>query len=131
MQPPISIVASAFGMTNRRNTSFMAISIFDLPEAFEPYRMPNLYKNTPSATSVTSSEDGPLPTKLNSCLSRMERKFFTQKSRIISKYFVYYCNFATIIQIIFDKESIFVFNIRNNNTFLHIFNYKIDIEIAN
>ena len=73
MQPPISTVASDFGMTNRRNTSFMAISIFDLPEAFEPYRMPNLYRNTPSATSVTSSEDGPFATKLNSCLSRMER----------------------------------------------------------
>ena len=33
---PISTVASDFGMTNRRNTSFMAISMFDLPEAFEP-----------------------------------------------------------------------------------------------
>ena len=31
----------------------------------------------------------------------------------------------------FDKESVFVFNIRNNDTFLCIFNYKIDIEIAN
>ena len=46
---------------------------YDEKEAFEPYRRPNLYKNTPSATSVTSSEDGPLATKFNSCLSRMER----------------------------------------------------------
>ncbi|MBO5541516.1 MAG: hypothetical protein J5980_11290, partial [Muribaculaceae bacterium] len=49
----------------------------------------------------TSSEDGPLATKLNSCLSRMERKFFTQKSRIIPQYFSRYRNFATKLQIIF------------------------------
>ena len=42
-------------------------------EALEPYRIPNLYRNTPSVISVTNSEAGPLATKLNSCLSRMER----------------------------------------------------------
>ena len=71
--PFILWVASDLGKTNRRNTSFKAINILDLPEAFEPYKIPNLYKKTPSATSVTSSDEGPFAKKLNSCLSRMER----------------------------------------------------------
>ena len=71
--PFILWVASDLGNTSKRNTSFKAINIFDFPEAFAPYKTPNLYKNTPSATSVTSSDEGPLAKKLNSCLSRMER----------------------------------------------------------
>ena len=47
------------------------------------------------------------------------------------QYFVYYCNFATKIQIIFYKDSISISDFRNYDTFLYIFNYKIDIEIAN
>ena len=47
--------------------------IFDFPEAFGPYKMPNLYKNTPSVISVASSDEAPLAMKFNSCLSRMER----------------------------------------------------------
>ena len=32
---------------------------------------------------------------------------------------------------IFDKESTFISNIRNSDTILYIFNYKINVEIAN
>ena len=47
------------------------------------------------------------------------------------QYFIYYRNFATKIQIIFDKESVFISNFCNYDTILYIFNYKIDIGIAN
>lgn len=47
------------------------------------------------------------------------------------QYFVCYCNFATKMQIIFGEESVFISNFRNYNTILYIFNYKIDIEMAN
>ena len=69
----IILFAFDLGCTNILNTSYKAISMFDLPDALEPYRMPNLYKKTPSVTSVTSSDAGPFATKFNSCLSRMER----------------------------------------------------------
>lgn len=47
------------------------------------------------------------------------------------QYFVYYRNFATKIQIIFEMDAASIIRFRNYDTFLCIFNYKIDAEIAN
>ena len=47
------------------------------------------------------------------------------------QYFVYYRNFATKIQIIFEICIIYIVCFCNYNTILHIFNYKMIIEIAN
>ena len=49
----------------------------------------------------------------------------------MSQYFVLNCNFATKIQIIFETETAFIVHFRNYDTFLCIFKYKIDAEIAN
>ncbi len=47
------------------------------------------------------------------------------------QYFIYYRNFATIILIIFEMDTTSIIHFRNYDTFLYIFNYKIDVEIAN
>ena len=47
------------------------------------------------------------------------------------QYFVYYRNFATKKQIIFDISSALISIFRNYDTILYIFNYKMDVEIAN
>ena len=44
---------------------------------------------------------------------------------------MYYRNFATKIQIIFEINTTSIIHFRNYNTFLCIFNHKIDAEIAN
>ena len=47
------------------------------------------------------------------------------------QHFIYYRNFATKIQIIFEMDAAYIIHFRNYDTFLYIFNYKIDAEIAN
>ena len=56
---------------------------------------------TPFEISVTSSEAGPLAIKLIDCLSRIDKKFFTQNSLIISIQIkinlTHFCSFPTKI----------------------------------